>query len=177
MTDFSPVFSKVKQDYQSTVEKQNEQAFNELALTLDRFEVTLREHIQRKTKDSILEIIKKINDGQELSKEDFDQLRLWIVGDAEYYTLLENSYQDWLNELNRLVTEINKLENKNPDVESASKLRAIVRDASRTIADIFYYIQQKERLEKFRSASQNLSGEDRTFLVKILEQKIKSPEF
>src|SRR3989338_7517562 len=122
-------------------------------------------------------VLEKLKKGQDLAAKDLEQIKLWIIGDAEYYTKMENSYDGWNNELTRIIKAINELWPDQADIETLLKLRGLVRDGIRTIADIFYFVQQKERVEKFTESTENIDEDERLLLVNLLEQKIKSSHF
>lgn len=177
MANFVQILDKLQKDCEDTFKKGTGDAISKLMTIFDELGIFLREHIQDITQSKIKSAISRLKQGASLSGEEKDYVRLWMVGDADYYAKMENNYQDWVNEIDRLMSDIAKLKCENPDVEVASKLCSLFRDASRTLADIFYYVQQKERLEKFAKAMEELAPEDRIFLARLLEQKLKSPDF
>jgi hypothetical protein len=102
---------------------------------------------------------------------------LWIVGDAASYVQMENDYQKWLEELNRLFGVIEELKLQELSLEIIYKLQGTVRDAIRVIGDIVFFKQQQDRINKYENASKNLSPENKLALAKILKQKLESEEF
>ena len=177
MSNFTQIIGKLNEDYQSAIQSNNGDGYSRLSTILGELESVVREYIQDITEDQIKNIIEKLKNGDDISIEDKDFIRLWIVGDADYYTKLENNFEDWKKELDRLMGEINHYQIDNPDVETASKLRGLFRDASRVIADIFYFTQQRERIERFQASTDEIDQTERAILIRLLEQKIKSSDF
>jgi hypothetical protein len=103
-------------------------------------------------------------------------IRLWIVGDAASYVQMENDYQKWLEELNRLFAVIEELKGQDLSLENMYKLQGTARDAIRVIGDIVFFKQQQERINKFENASKNLNSGNKLVLSKILKQKLESAE-
>jgi predicted O-linked N-acetylglucosamine transferase (SPINDLY family) len=103
-------------------------------------------------------------------------IRLWIVGDASSYVQLENDYQKWLKELNRLFNVIEELKKQDLSLENMYKLQGTSRDAIRVLGDIVFFKQQQERINKFENASKNLNSTNKLALAKILKQKLESEE-
>lgn len=97
-----------------------------------------------------------------MTKEELKFIKLWVVGDAEYYVKLENNFNDWLLELKRIVDEIAKINDPEPNFETASHLRAILEDGKRVIYDIAYFLKKKERIANFEEASLELDREERS---------------
>ena len=168
---------KMRQDYETVKQSQSGESFSRLSMTLEQIDEGLREYIQKFTLQDMKGVLEKLKKGQDLAAKDLEQIKLWIIGDAEYYTKMENSYDGWNNELTRIIKAINELWPDQADIETLLKLRGLVRDGIRTIADIFYFVQQKERVEKFTESTENIDEDERLLLVNLLEQKIKSSHF
>ena len=177
MSDFLPIFQRLKSDYDETAARDTGEAYSRLSTIFEGLDSMFREHLQAMTLDEIKLVIRKLQGADALTEAELARVRLWIVGDAENYTRLENNVADWKAELARLVEEISRLATGNPDVETCSRLRGLLRDGVRVISDLMFFTQQKDRLQKFNEASQNLDAVDRQFLVRLLEQKIKSPDY
>jgi len=171
------LFVKVSEDYRAASQSESGNLYSRLSSTLESMDASLREYAQDMTLGEMNTILKKLREDGQLSSEEMDHLKFWIVGDAEYYTKMENNYEDWKRELERLISVINDLYTESPTVEQVAKIRGTVRDAIRTIADIFYFVQQKERIEKFKDSTEEIDASERQILVRLLEQKIKSPHY
>jgi len=167
----------INQSFNEANRKRDNASYSKLSVMLSEFEDGLREFIQQSTKDKIQLVIKKLQSGQNLNEDDLSVARLWLVGDAEYYANVESDVSQWSTELNRLVTKINELKQSKLDVHNASTLRAILLDAMRTAASISFFLQQKERVEKFTSTIRELDDEERTMMTQILVSKLKSEKY
>lgn len=99
------------------------------------------------------------------------------MGDAEYYLKLENNFNDWLLELKRIIGEINKMRDLEPNIENASHLRALLEDGKRVIFDIAFFLEKKERIRNFEEATLEIDREERDLLMKLLRSKLVSREF
>ncbi|MCK5082339.1 MAG: hypothetical protein KAR31_05485, partial [Candidatus Omnitrophica bacterium] len=139
------------------------------------FEEAVREHIQEVTKNEILEIIKKLKEAVPLNEQEINYIKLWICGDADYYVKLENNYNDWTEELKRLMEEIKQEDVQQPDFNAASKLRARLLDGIRVIGDIVFFLKQKDRVKNFTESTEEIDPEESALLVRLLEGKIASP--
>jgi len=159
-------------------EKNNDAAsYQRIASIFSEYEIQLREYIQETTKGEISRIIKKLESRQEISAEELKFIKLWIVGDAEYYTQMENDFHDWLLEVKRIAAEVNKVSAAEPDFEAASRLRAMLEDGKRVLYDISFFLEKKEREAKFTEATLELDAEEKDLLVKLLRKKLASKEF
>ena len=146
-----------------------------LSTTMQEFEEAMREHIQEVTKNEILEIIKKLKEAVPLNEQEINYIKLWICGDADYYVKLENNYNDWTEELKRLMGEIKQEDVQQPDFNAASKLRARLLDGIRVIGDIVFFLKQKDRVKNFTESTEEIDPEESALLVRLLEGKIASP--
>ena len=177
MINLVEIIDKLQGEYTAAKGKNTGEAYMRLATIVDELSVVFREQIQEMTQDDIKVIINKLKEGQEISTADKDKIRLWMVGDAEYYIKMQNNFGDWEKELDRIMSDIPKYKIDNPDTNSLSQLAAVLRDASEVLGDIYYYLQEKERVENFAEAIEDLDNDERSTLVRLLEQKMRSEEF
>ena len=158
-----------------TVDENTEEGyFNKVTAPLVSLGDYLREQMQAETSEKISMIINKLKSDGEVKESDLMFIRLWIVGDAASYVQMENDYQKWLEELNRLFSVIEELKGQDLSLENIYKLQGTARDAIRVIGDIVFFKQQEERINKFENASKNLTSANKLALAKILKQKLES---
>ena len=177
MANFNSILDKLNEDYQYAKNNGTGEAYSRLSTIFEELGGYLREYMQDLTENQIRVVLRKLRDGNELAPEDIDMLRLWIVDDAQRYIDKENNFDDWQQETARLIDELARYRDQEADVKVVSEMRALFRDGSRVITDIFYYLQQKDRVENFEQASQALGPQERSLLIGLLEQKIKIGEF
>lgn len=177
MADFKEFYSRLNRSFSDADKAGDAGSYRRLATIFKEFEENLREHIQEVTKNQINGVIKKLESGERITSEELQYIRLWIVGDAEYYTKTENNFRDWLSELKRLVSEINKINDPQPNFEVAAKLRAILQDGIRLLPSIIFFLEQKARVSNFNEATAELDREEKELLVKLLKNKLASKEF
>jgi hypothetical protein len=89
---------------------------------------------------------------------------------------MENDYQGWLQELNRLFEVIEKLKGEELSLENMFKLSGTARDAIRVMGDIVFFKEQQERVNRFDNASKDLNSENKLTVAKILKQKLASDQ-
>jgi len=163
--------------YKQTVdENKGEGYFNKVTASLVALGDHLREQMQAETSEKISMIINELKSDGEITDSDLMLIRLWIVGDAASYVQMENDYQKWLEELNRLFGVIEELKLQDLSLENMYKLQGTARDAIRVIGDIVFFKQQQERINKFENASKNLNSENKLVIAKILKKQLESEE-
>lgn len=163
--------------HKQTVDENTEEGyFNKVTAPLVSLGDYLREQMQAETSEKISMIINNLKSDGEITESDLMLIRLWIVGDAASYVQMENDYQKWLEELNRLFAVIEELKGQDLSLENMYKLQGTARDAIRVIGDIVFFKQQQERINKFENASKNLNSGNKLVLAKILKQKLESEE-
>ena len=150
--------------------------YNKVTVPLVALEDHLREQMQAETSQQISIIINKLNSDENITDSDLMLIRLWLVGDAASYVQMENDYQGWLQELNRLFGVIEQQKDQELSLENMYKLSGTARDAIRVMGDIVFFKQQQERINKFDGASKNLNSENKLIVAKILKQKLESDQ-
>jgi hypothetical protein len=136
----------------------------------------IREELQKLTAGAMKPIIHKLRKNEPLSVEEKGLVEMWIVGDAEGYTKMENDYREWLEEFRRLGRVIGDQATVPSALPEILNLYGSLEDAVRLAADIQFFLEEKGRVDRFQQAIQNLSASDAELLANILQEKLASPE-
>lgn len=135
----------------------------------------LRETYQASVTREIVAIIAKLKAGDDLLPADVATVESFMVGDAEAYTRLENDFQSWVAELGRLLGVLGDLSGR---LQGRGALEALgeVEDARRVLGDIDNFLEQKERVTRFRrSVAAGIDSERRNMLIELLQELLESP--
>jgi len=176
MTVPADLYKELNESFGDTEGKPDEGSYHKLLALMNDLEGHLREHIQDTTQDEIKKLLKKLQSGEELTRDELQSMKLWIVGDAAHYTRMENNFEDWTGELKRLMDEINRRKSPSPDLEAAVELRALLQDGIRLLPNLIYFLQEKSRINKFHVAAYELDRKERAFLIELLKEKMASKE-
>ncbi|VAX35744.1 hypothetical protein MNBD_UNCLBAC01-204 [hydrothermal vent metagenome] len=174
MSNLQEKITQLNDDYDVLNQKYTTGNCWKLSTTLQELEGDLREYIQEITKSEIEKVISKLENNTILDAEDIDYIKLWIVGDADYYVKMENNYNDWIEEMKRIVGEMNKEDFFTLDFKASSKLRAMSLDGIRVLGDIMFFLKQKERIKNFSESTQKIDPQERNLLIRLLKGKISS---
>jgi hypothetical protein len=159
-------------------EKMSDGAFRQAGSALSDAKNLVREEAQDITSSAIEQIIDKLRSSDPISTDEIALIKVWIVGDAVGYTKMENNFQDWISEYERLQNSLATYENRECSSEDLLKLHGILEDATRVSYDIANFLEKKERIEKFESAvGDGLDEGERGILVRTLTGKLQSPEY
>lgn len=156
-------------------------ALEEAKVPLRQLQDHIRESIQASMRESATELIKKLKRGKDLTGEDLRILEKWVVGDAEYYTEIENNFKEWVNEcerLNNLLASYNSPDFKENESE-LFKLNAFLTDLEFTLSDVIRYIESSNRVKRFRdqATSGRIDDEDKKWLADLIGRQLYSEEF
>jgi len=150
--------------------------FSRVGLELAQLKGKVREELQAATALDLTRIIQKLEDREILSPQEREVVSLWIVGDAEGYTKMENDFRDWQEEFRRLSGVLEGYEGQELSPPSLVELQGVLEDAVRVTADIANFLEKKERIERFHQDINNFTPEDAKFLVSMLKSMLYSPE-
>ena len=154
------------------------ESFQKVASALSAARDAIREEIQKETSDRIKVIIDKLENKGPINATDLDLIRLWIVGDAESYTKMENDFENWLTEFQRLQDEIAKMESYNMNEKDLFNAYGKLEDTLRLTYDIANFLENKERIQKFESAmGDGIDKGERTMLAQVLRRKLQSSDY
>jgi hypothetical protein len=149
---------------------ENYDALDALAQTLDE---QAREALQSQL--DVASLLSKLKQQKPLTPGDLKTLELLIVGDSESFLKYETDLPQWKEEVHRLVNEMNTLASAPTDVDGLLHLRALGQELRRVLPDIVYYLDDKERVERFRKATSGpLDAEGYSVLAEIVSAMISS---
>ena len=106
-----------------------------------------------KSQLDIASLLPKLRESKPLGPAELKTLELLIVGDAEYFLKYEADLGRWKGEVSQLIAEIAKLQSSRLDVDGLMHLRALCQELRRVLPNIVYYLDQKERTNKFLEAT------------------------
>ena len=149
---------------------ENYDALDGLAQTLDE---QAREALQSKL--DLAALLPKLKQQKPLTPDDLKTLELLIVGDSESFVKYESDMPHWKAEVERLVSELNGMASSPADVDGLLHLRAVCQELRRVLPDVVYYLDDKERVERFRNATAGpLDAEGYRVLAEIVIGMISS---
>jgi hypothetical protein len=111
-----------------------------------------------------------------IEPKELELIRLWLVGDAEYYVKTENDFPAWLAELDRLLGVLRQLRSEAVTPPTMARMEATVRDAQRVASDVAFFQAQQERVRSFERATTQLNREDKQTLAQLLALKLGSED-
>jgi hypothetical protein len=130
-----------------------------------------RETFQETLHDAFDLIADKLEKGEALTSGEHKALVLLFTGEAEYYLKSENNFNDWIEELNRLVGELGRRSEAGLDsLADLMHVQALCRDAMHVMPELIYYLREKQRIEQFR---ENLTGEISPEAGRLLARMIR----
>jgi len=176
MANFDSIIDKLQEDCQAALTSGTGSAYSRLSTILEELGGYFQDYMQGLTEDAIRDVIRTLRHGEELKQEDLNLLRLWIIDDAQRYIQGEYNFDEWQKTLRGLLSRISRYKGREADVATSAELRGLIRETARSVADIFYYLQQKDRIVRFEQVSRDLGPKERSLLIGLLEQKIKSSE-
>ena len=147
-----------------------------LSGALARLNHELREQIQATTAAQVTPLISRLEADGPIGPKDLELIRLWVVGDAEYYVKTENDLSAWVAELDRLLGVLRQLRSEVATPTTMARMEATVSDALRVANDIIFYRQQEERVRSFENATHQLNRDDKQTLARLLARKLSSED-
>ena len=170
------ILKGLAESMQQAVEALDAEGFYRLSSLFQGLKSEAREKIQEMTSESVKEIIEKLGKGTELTKEEMDLVKLWIIGDAESYSKMENNYEDWLAEFKRLAAVFGEYASGPDEIQALFRAQGILEDARRVARDLGGYLETKERISRFEEVTANPTRADTELIARILSMKLHSPE-
>jgi hypothetical protein len=159
-----------------SVDTSDEGRVNALSGALATLSDELREQMQAATAKQVAPLLTTLRADGPIGPPELELIRLWLVGDAEYYVRAENDFPGWVAELDRLIGVLRQLRSEAVTPQAMARMEATVRDALRVASDIAFFRQQEERIRSFQKDIKQLTREDKQILAGLLERKLKSED-
>jgi hypothetical protein len=136
----------------------------------------VRETLQAATAKEVNKVLKKLENKQTLTPEEKNLVGLWVVGDAEGYTKMEDDFGEWVKEFRRLSQVLETYEGQDPSPPNLVEVHGVLEDAVRVTADISNFLDKKDRVQRFHAAINNLTPDDAKFLISMLRSMLTSED-
>ncbi|MEN8374638.1 MAG: hypothetical protein ABFS34_04255 [Gemmatimonadota bacterium] len=126
--------------------------------------------------EDFLRIALKLEHGADLTEEEAAALEMLLVGDAEMYLKMERDADVWRAELRRIIGELRDVRDSGfGDPRALLRLRALCSEANRVQPDLSFYLQERERIERFRESMETLGTSQRLLLARLIREKLAPP--
>jgi hypothetical protein len=152
------------------------ESYGYVATELVKSKNDIRQAIEQATAGAVAAIIGKLENNQQLTEDEKQTVKLWIVGDAEGYVKSENNFQDWLQEYRRLMDVIAAWESKTGSIQELVEVHGVLEDAIKLADAVAHYLEDRERVVRFENAMTQMKAEDNKFIASMLKSMLTSPE-
>ncbi len=132
----------------------------------------VREKLQAATAGDISTILEKLDKQELLTPAERDLVGFWLVGDAEGFTKMEADFSDWQGEFRRLTDMVESYAGQDDSPQNLVEVHGVLEDAIRVAADIAFFLEEKDRVERFNAAINNLTPDDAKFLAEMIRSMI-----
>jgi hypothetical protein len=136
----------------------------------------VREALQALTAEDINKILNKLDKQELLTPHEKNLVGLWIVGDAEGYTKMEDDFQEWQEEFRRLSGVLESYTGQSLAPQNLVEAYGVLEDAIRVAADISFFLEKKERVERFNAAINNWTPDDCKIIASMLRSMMARPD-
>ena len=151
------------------------------SLPLTGLQNELRETIQENMREKAKDVISKLKWNKTLDIDDMKIIERWIVGDAEFYTEIENNFNDWVEECKRLHHMLSIYENASIENDEIKmfKLNALLTDLKYTLEDVKRYVNSKNRIKNFKQSMNTgqIDKETKKWLAGMIKEQLDSQEY
>jgi hypothetical protein len=170
------LFQGISRSMKSVAGSSASEDFSKVGSELVQLKAKVREEIQAATADDITKILKKLENAEPLTPPEKDLVGIWVVGDAEGYTKMEDDFGEWQEEFRRLSGVLETYEGQAPSPQTMVEVHGVLEDAVRVTADISHFLEKKNRVERFHAAINNLTPDSAKFLASMLKSMLSRPD-
>ena len=141
----------------------------------------IKETFEEKLREPIERLVNKLKKDEPLSSKEIQLIEKWVIGDAEFYTKMENNLIDWVAECKRLfeVLKHYSFEGVEDDENKLLAIGALLTDLKFTLMDVIRYSEAMNRVDQFKTMTQGgmPNAETKKFLAEMIERRLESAKF
>jgi hypothetical protein len=163
----------LKQAADTALSQRSPEGFSDFERFVNEVDAYVREVQQSMWADQAKDAIKALKKGDALTPDHKDVIRTFLVSDAERYLHHENNFDDWTQELRRLMDELTSRCNV-VDRNTIGDLRGILKDAIRLVPDIRNFLEEHHRVDKFEQALNSLDQQSTAMLIQLMQEQLNS---
>ena len=155
---------------------ENSENFEALDNQFRQLGVLAREVLQERIGGEYRTLIDKLEKGKPLTLPEQEALEMLIVGEARAYIQQETDYKNWLDKIDRLTRELERLEASGLNTqEELLRLQAVCQQAKTVLPGITYYLRERERTDRFDASMRDeLDPSQGRFLADIVREMMQS---
>jgi hypothetical protein len=133
-----------------------------------------REAIHQRLASDLLRIADKLDSGAALSPDDERNLETFAIGNAARYVSAENNVEEWKAEVRRLIAELDDVASiAESSVDRLLHVRALCRDAMGVLPELIHWMEEKERIERFRAGAVSRDPERGRIIARFLRESLR----
>jgi hypothetical protein len=154
MADFQIFSSKMKETLDlaaRSFEAENSEGYGMLGEQLEELETLAQQSFQ--DHEDCKSIAMKLESGDPLTPDELNTLKLFVVGDAAYFTKYDDNIDRNKAELKRILDEIRGMQLNDLDADEMMHLGVLCKEAASVAKPTAFYFDQKERVQKFEDAT------------------------
>lgn len=179
--NFTQRLKDVVNELNENLKSYNAEKLEVVSVPLNDIRNEVREIIQENLRPRVEVLIQKLKHDESVTSQEMQLIEKWIIGDADYYTRIENNMIDWIAECKRLCTLLadSSSEGIEKDDTKLFAIGALLTDLKYTLTDVIRYSEAMNRVDRFKSTigAGMLNTQTRRWLAELMEQQLASDEF
>lgn len=105
-------------------------------------------------------LLGKLRAGDPLDSEEMAKLRLLVIGDADSYLKYDKEFERCKDDLGKIMAEVERMQANELDRDVLMRLSVLCREACAMLRPTERYLEQRDRVRSFESASQGTIDRD-----------------
>jgi hypothetical protein len=150
--------------------------YERLYVQIHELEKMARETFQYQFRRNYELVVEKLKNNEYLTDDDKKLITQLVVADAKSYVKYENDFENWKDEIVRLLSELKKVQDKGINsTDDLLHIQALCRDLRSVLPDITFYLSERERIQGYEKNDLNaLPPELKSFLADFVKGLMES---
>jgi len=176
--DISQNLESITLKLDETLKKFDAEEFSDALKPIDELMLELQKTVNEKLRKPAEKLVKRLKKDKDLTIDDIEIIKKWLVGDSDFYTRIENNLIDWVAECKRILKLIEhyKADSLEGNENKLLALGALLTDLKFTMLDVQRYSKAMNEVDKVRSMTceGTPNAETKKKIATMIEKKLYS---
>lgn len=161
-----------------TLKKFDAKELGEAMMPIDDLMNSIQNMVNEKLRNPAERLLTKLKQDEDLTPEDIEIIKKWLVGDSESYTRIENNLIDWVAECKRIlkILDYYKEGSLEDNENKLLALGALLTDLKFTLIDVQRYSKAMNEVDKLTSMAcgGKPTAETKNKIAEMIQKKLDS---
>ena len=176
--DISHNLGLITEKLDETLKRFDAKELGEAMMPIDDLMHSIKNMVNKELRNPAEKLVTKLKQDEDLTSEDLEIIKKWLIGDSESYTRIENNLIDWVAECKRIleILDYYKEDSLEGNENKLLALGALLTDLKFTLIDVQRYSKAMNEVDKLKSMAYGgkPTAETKNKIAEMIQKKLYS---